>query len=65
VIGRSVGGRYQLAFGHHRIEAVRRSHITEIPLITETLTDRQMLQLMGQECKVANCSAMAVPADNY
>ena len=41
--------KYEQAFGHHRVEAARRSGLTEIPLIVEALTDRQMLQYMGSE----------------
>lgn len=41
--------RYEMAFGHHRIEAARRSGLTKVPLIVEDLTDRQMLQYMGRE----------------
>jgi ParB-like chromosome segregation protein Spo0J len=50
VIGRpSDGKRYQIAFGHHRVEAARRNGETEIPLIVQDLTDQQMLQFMGRE----------------
>ena len=41
--------KYELAFGHHRIEAARRSVMKSIPLIVEELTDTQMLQYMGRE----------------
>lgn len=41
--------QYELAFGHHRIEAARRFGLREIPLIVENLSDRQMLQYMGRE----------------
>lgn len=41
--------KYELAFGHHRIEAARRSGLTIIPLIVEALSDKQMLQYMGRE----------------
>jgi ParB-like chromosome segregation protein Spo0J len=49
VIGRPVGRRYQLAFGHHRIEAARRTGVAEMQLLVEDMDDRQMLQLMGRE----------------
>lgn len=50
VIGRAQGKRYQLAFGHHRVEAARRNKKpAEIPLIVAALTDKQMLQFMGRE----------------
>jgi hypothetical protein len=41
--------KYELAFGHHRMEAARRSGLSEISLIVEDLTDMQMLQYMGRE----------------
>lgn len=41
--------RYEMAFGHHRIEAARRSGLAKVPLIVEDLTDKQMLQYMGRE----------------
>jgi hypothetical protein len=49
VIARRVGDRYELAFGHHRLEAARRLKITKIPLLLADLTDLQMLQYMGRE----------------
>jgi hypothetical protein len=49
VIARPKGKRYELAFGHHRIEAARRNKLTEVPLILDDITDRQMLQYMGRE----------------
>jgi hypothetical protein len=41
--------KYEIAFGHHRIEAARRSGLSTISLIVEDLTDMQMLQYMGRE----------------
>jgi ParB family chromosome partitioning protein len=41
--------KYEMAFGHHRLEAARRSGLKTIPLIVEDLTDLQMLQYMGRE----------------
>jgi len=41
--------KYEIAFGHHRIEAARRSGLSTIALIVEDLTDMQMLQYMGRE----------------
>src|SRR5215469_10657801 len=40
---------YELAFGHHRLEAARREKLKAVQLIIEPLTDRQMLQYMGRE----------------
>ena len=49
LIGRKVGNRVQLAFGHHRLEAARRRKLDRIPVIVRELTDKQMLQFMGRE----------------
>jgi len=49
VIVRKVGDRYQLAFGHHRIEAAKRSDLRSVRLVVRDLTDEQMLQFMGRE----------------
>jgi hypothetical protein len=51
VIARKTGGRYQIAFGHHRVEAGRKELGKEarIPVIVRDLTDVQMLQFMGRE----------------
>src|SRR4051794_9494322 len=47
VIARKTDDGYELAFGHHRIEAARRLGLNEVPLVIKALDDRQMLQLMG------------------
>jgi len=49
VIARQSGNRFQLAFGHHRIEAGRRAGLESATLIVRDLTDEQMLQFMGRE----------------
>lgn len=49
VIGRRKGNRIEIAFGHHRLEAARRSELTAIPIIVRDLTDEEMLQFMGRE----------------
>jgi len=49
VIARKAGRGYQIAFGHHRIEAARRNNMKRVPLIVRDLTDEQMLQFMGRE----------------
>lgn len=42
-------GGYELAFGHHRIEAAKRSGLNRVPLIIRDLTDEQMVKFMGRE----------------
>ena len=49
LIGRRAGQGYQLAFGHHRLEAARRSELTTVPLIIRDLTDEEMVGFMGRE----------------
>jgi ParB/RepB/Spo0J family partition protein len=49
VIARKAGNRYQIAFGHHRIEAARQLKIKSIPMVVRDLDDKQMLQFMGRE----------------
>lgn len=49
VIGRRAGNRFQIAFGHHRVEAARRNKVKRIPLIVQVLSEEQMLQFMGRE----------------
>lgn len=40
---------YEMAFGLHRLEAAKRLHIEEIPVIVKELSDVEMLQYMGTE----------------
>lgn len=49
VIARPHGKDYQMAFGHHRIEAAKRAGLKSIPLVIDDLTDQQMIQYMGRE----------------
>jgi ParB-like chromosome segregation protein Spo0J len=49
VIARQQGNRYEIAFGHHRVEAARQAGLTVMPIIVRPLSDEQMLQFMGRE----------------
>lgn len=49
VICRKVGDVYQLAFGHHRLEAAKRNGMTSIRVVVRDLTDKQMIQFLGRE----------------
>jgi hypothetical protein len=49
VIAREVDGRYQTAFGHHRMEAARRNKLDMVPLIVRPLSEEMMLKFMGRE----------------
>jgi ParB-like nuclease domain len=42
LIGRRAGHGYQLAFGHHRLEAARSRKLTTVPLIVRDLTDEEI-----------------------
>ena len=48
VIARPSGDTYEIAFGHHRVEAARRVGV-DVPLIVRDLADEQMIQFMGRE----------------
>jgi hypothetical protein len=49
VVGRVRDGKLQLAFGHHRVEALNRLGWTAAEFIVEELTDEQMLCKMVQD----------------
>ena len=49
VIARKVGNRIEIAFGHHRIVAARRSGFTHVDVVLMSLTDEQMIGYMGRE----------------
>ena len=49
VIARKRGGRYQIAFGHHRVQAAKKIRLKSVPLIIRDLNDREMVQFMGRE----------------
>jgi hypothetical protein len=46
---RPSGSRYQLAFGHHRIEAARRMGLKAIPVVVAELGDDEMVRMMASE----------------
>jgi hypothetical protein len=49
LIARPAGSRFELAFGHHRLEAARREKLKTVPLIVRELDDRAMLKFMAHE----------------
>ena len=49
VISRKKDNRYEIAFGHHRIEAARQLGEKGVPMIVRELDDEQMLKFMGRE----------------
>jgi hypothetical protein len=42
-------GRFEIAFGHHRLEAAKSLGMKEVPLIVRDLSDADMLRFMGRE----------------
>jgi ParB-like chromosome segregation protein Spo0J len=46
---RKVGGRYQIAAGHHRLEALRNLGVKKIPLLVSEYTEDQMVEVMTVE----------------
>jgi hypothetical protein len=49
MVRKNAQGKYELAYGHHRLESAKRSGITEADFIIKTLTDAQMIQVMDSE----------------
>jgi hypothetical protein len=49
VHARKVGNRYQLAFGHHRIEACRKQGLKKVPLLVGSYSDEEMLKMLSRE----------------
>lgn len=44
-----IPGRYELAYGHHRLEAARLAGLSEADFILKSLDDAAMLQIMAEE----------------
>src|SRR5258706_7699473 len=51
MVGRAVGDRVQIAYGHHRREALRRSYSPghEVGIVVRDFDDDQMLKIMARE----------------
>lgn len=51
LIARQINDEYQLAYGHHRLEALNQLYPPdhEIPLTVMSMSDMDMLQIMGNE----------------
>lgn len=51
VMARQVGGVYEIAYGHHRLEAIREyfGKPKSVEIIVRKLTNEQMLQIMARE----------------
>lgn len=46
---RKVGAKYQIAYGHHRLEALRRLKIQEIEVPIKPIGDEDMIRIMANE----------------
>jgi ParB-like chromosome segregation protein Spo0J len=49
IIARQSNPGYEIAFGHHRVEAANQAGLKTVPVIVMELDDDQMLQYMGRE----------------
>jgi uncharacterized ParB-like nuclease family protein len=56
-------GHYELAFGHHRVEAVRRNGRKTVPVTVEPLTDVQMALRLSVENAVQRGTTTAASLD--
>src|SRR5215471_4747405 len=52
--------KYQIAFGHHRIEAAKRAGIGAVGLVISDRTDESMLRMMADENREEFCSDVRV-----
>src|SRR5580765_3917468 len=49
VVARKAGDNYEIAFGHHRIEAARAAKMECVPIEVRELSDWQMVRLLAAE----------------
>src|SRR6188472_1797314 len=49
LIGRKVGDTVEVAYGHHRIAALKKAKVTSIDIIVRPLTDTEMVKIMSHE----------------
>jgi ParB-like chromosome segregation protein Spo0J len=63
VVARKAGGNYEIAFGHHRIEAARQLGWTEAPIEVRDLTDWQMVRMLASENATQRGSTAAAALD--
>jgi ParB-like chromosome segregation protein Spo0J len=64
VVAREVEGEYQIAFGHHRIEAARQLGFDEVPLDVRELDDWQMVRMLATENATQRGSTTAACLDS-
>jgi len=49
VVVREVGGRFELAYGHHRLAALKELKTREVEVIVRKLSNAQMIKMMSRE----------------
>ena len=63
VVARKAGDGYEIAFGHHRIEAARQLGWTEVPIEVRDLTDWHMARMLASENATQRGSTAAAALD--
>lgn len=63
VVARKAATGYQIAFGHHRIEAARQIGLTEVPIEVRELADWQMVRMLASENATQRGSTAAASLD--
>jgi ParB-like chromosome segregation protein Spo0J len=63
VVARQVGEYYEIAFGHHRIEAARGLSKTHVPIEVRELSDWQMVHMLASENATQRGSTAAACLD--
>jgi len=63
IVARKAGGDYEIAFGHHRIEAARQLGMKEAPIEVRDLSDWQMVRMLASENATQRGSSAAAALD--
>ena len=63
VVARRSDDSYEIAFGHHRIEAARRLGLTKVPIEVRDLADWQMVRMLASENATQRGSTAAASLD--
>lgn len=64
VVARKVTGGYEIAFGHHRIEAARRLGWKRVPIDVGEFSDWQMVQMLSAENATQRGTTVAAAVDS-
>lgn len=62
---RKRGGRYQMAYGHHRLEALKRNGKTAVDLIVAEISDEQMVKYLAMENKALKNSGFVAQYESW